>query len=45
MSVPAGLAHKMRLFADSGRSFRESEELFAEPSWVEVMIGQNILPR
>ena len=45
MSVPASLAHKMRLFADSGRSFRENEELFAEPSWVEVMIGQNILPR
>ncbi|MHB1283367.1 MAG: tryptophan halogenase family protein, partial [Metallibacterium scheffleri] len=45
MPVPAALAHKVRLFADSGRSFRESEELFAEPSWVEVMIGQNILPR
>ena len=45
MSVPAGLTYKMRLFADSGRFFREAEELFAEPSWVEVLIGQNILPR
>ncbi len=45
MSIPDALAHKIRLFQDSGRFFREAEEMFAELSWVQVMIGQNLMPR
>lgn len=45
MDVPASLAHRIALFADSGRVFREGFELFAENSWVQVMLGQGLVPR
>lgn len=45
MRVPEPLAENLRLFRDSGRFFRDAEEMFALPSWVQVMIGQRILPR
>ncbi|MGB5853185.1 MAG: tryptophan halogenase family protein [Rhodanobacter sp.] len=45
MSVPQSLQDNIDLFADSGRFFRNAEELFAEISWVQVMIGQGIVPR
>ena len=44
MSVPEPLADNIRLFRDSGRFYRNAEEMFAQPSWVEVMIGQRIVP-
>jgi tryptophan halogenase len=44
MSIPEPLADNIRLFRDSGRFYRNAEEMFAQPSWVEVMIGQRILP-
>ena len=45
MDIPAPLADNIRLFRDSGRFYRNAEEMFALTSWVEVMIGQHILPR
>jgi len=45
MDIPEPLADNIRLFRDSGRFYRNAEELFALTSWVEVMIGQRILPR
>ncbi len=45
MDIPDELAENIRLFRDSGRFYRNAEELFALTSWVEVMIGQRILPR
>jgi len=44
MEIPAQLADTIRLFRDSGRFFRDAEELFAITSWVQVMLGQHILP-
>ena len=44
MDVPETLARKMALFAANGRVFREDDELFAEESWIQVMIGQGIIP-
>ncbi|MBR0344085.1 MAG: tryptophan 7-halogenase, partial [Rudaea sp.] len=44
MSIPKELADNIRLFRDSGRFYRNAEEMFAQPSWVEVMIGQRIIP-
>jgi tryptophan 7-halogenase len=44
MSVPEPLAEVIRLFRDSGRFYRNAEELFALTSWVQVMIGQGIVP-
>jgi tryptophan halogenase len=45
MSIPDTLQAKLDLFAHNGRVFRESNEMFSEVSWVEVMLGQHIQPR
>jgi tryptophan halogenase len=42
---PQELQSTLDLFADSGRFYRNGDEMFAEISWVQVMIGQGILPR
>ena len=44
MDVPESLAHRIALFRETGRVFRRNEELFAENSWVQVMMGQGIMP-
>jgi tryptophan halogenase len=44
MEIPATLAHRMRLFRETGRVFRAPNELFAENSWIQVMLGQGITP-
>ncbi len=44
MAVPDSLSHKMELWRNRGRIFRENAELFTLPSWVAVMLGQNIWP-
>ena len=44
MSVPESLTQKIELFRETGRVFRRNEELFQENSWVQVMMGQRILP-
>jgi tryptophan halogenase len=45
MDIPDSLTQKIELFRDSGRVFRRNEELFAENSWVQVMMGQGIMPK
>ena len=45
MAVPASLKHRISLFRESGRVFRIPNELFAENSWIQVMLGQGIMPR
>jgi tryptophan 7-halogenase len=45
MPVPDTLQRKMDLFASNGRVYREQDELFTEMSWLQVMIGQGIIPR
>ena len=44
MSVPDTLTHKMELFAASGRVGRDVDDLFRDASWVQVMLGQGIMP-
>ena len=41
---PDAAADDIRLFRDSGRFYRNAEEMFALTSWVQVMIGQRIVP-
>ncbi|MFT5758842.1 MAG: tryptophan halogenase [Alteromonadaceae bacterium] len=43
MAIPENLAHKIRLFKETGKSFRENNELFID-SWMQVMIGQGLIP-
>src|SRR5690349_18860420 len=45
MSIPDSLRHKIELFRTASRVFRYEEELFSRPSWVAVLLGQNIVPR
>ncbi|HEY8011442.1 MAG TPA: tryptophan halogenase family protein [Rudaea sp.] len=44
MDIPESLRGYIQLFRDSGRFFRDGEEMFAITSWVQVMIGQGIMP-
>ena len=44
MDVPASLRHRIELFRETARVFRGSNELFAENSWIQVMLGQGIVP-
>ena len=45
MSIPGSLRHRLELFSETGRVFRIPNELFAENSWIQVMLGQGIRPR
>jgi tryptophan 7-halogenase len=45
MAVPDTLREAMDLFRTDGRYFRNGEDFFALPSWVQVMLGQRIVPR
>ncbi len=45
MEIPDTLTQKIELFRETGRVFRRNEELFAENSWVQVMLGQGIVPQ
>ncbi|MCC6070386.1 tryptophan halogenase family protein [Massilia sp. GCM10020059] len=45
MAIPASLQHRIDLFRETGRVFRVPNELFAENSWIQVMLGQGVMPR
>ncbi len=45
MDVPDNLTHRMRLFEQTGRVFRANDQLFAENSWSQVMLGQGLTPQ
>ncbi|GAB4121537.1 MAG: tryptophan 7-halogenase [Rhodothalassiaceae bacterium] len=44
MAIPDTLAGKIALFRESGRIVREGDELFTETGWLQLLIGQGILP-
>ncbi len=44
MEIPDSLAQKTGRFRETGRVFRRNDELFAENSWIQVMLGQGIVP-
>ncbi len=45
MEIPDTLQRKMDLWMSNGRIFREDEELFGEESWIQVFLGQGMIPR
>jgi tryptophan 7-halogenase len=45
MAVPDSLAEKLELFRQKGRLFRYEDDLFSVPSWVAVLLGQNVVPQ
>jgi tryptophan halogenase len=44
MALPETLRAKIDLFAASGHITREHEELFTEVGWLQVMVGQGLVP-
>jgi tryptophan 7-halogenase len=44
MAVPESLTRRVELFRANGRIFRNTEELFAEVGWLQVMLGQGVMP-
>ncbi|ALL12940.1 tryptophan halogenase family protein [Caulobacter henricii] len=44
MDIPDTLKARMELFAQSGRVFSQEDDLFKEASWIQVLIGQGVLP-
>jgi tryptophan halogenase len=45
MPIPDTLEQKIGLFREAGLVFRKNEELFVENSWVQVMLGQGVMPQ
>jgi tryptophan halogenase len=44
MDIPDSLQHRIDLFRETGRVFKVPNELFGENSWIQVMLGQGLLP-
>ncbi len=45
MDIPGSVQQKIDLFRETARVFRKNEELFAENSWLQCMMGQGIMPK
>ena len=45
MQIPEPLAYRINLFRSSGRVAFQDRELFVEPNWLSIFIGQGIWPR
>ena len=44
MAIPDSLRDKLELFASMGRIFTNNNDLFKEGSWIQVLIGQGLIP-
>ena len=44
MDIPDSLRHRIELFKQAGRVFKVPTELFGENSWIQVMLGQGLVP-
>jgi tryptophan halogenase len=45
MEVPSSLQQRIDLFTQSGQVYKNDLELFGEASWLQVMIGQGLMPQ
>lgn len=44
MPIPASLEHRINLFKKTGKVYKRDYDLFGEESWIQVMLGQGIMP-
>lgn len=45
MDIPESLAARIALFRDSATAYQANDELFRVDSWVQVMLGQGLVPQ
>lgn len=45
MPIPDSLAHRMQMFKEMGHTLQAEAELFRIDSWVQVMLGQRLMPK
>lgn len=45
MDVPERLTQKIELFRANGSLFLDQLDIFLEPSWLQVMLGQGVVPQ
>ncbi len=45
MEVPESLQRKMALFESNGRIYPDKYDLFSDVSWLQVMVGQGVIPK
>jgi tryptophan halogenase len=45
MAIPASLADRIALFRQSAAAYQANDELFRVDSWVQVMLGQGLVPQ
>ena len=45
MDVPERLAEKIELFRANGSLVQDQYDIFLEPSWLQVMLGQGVVPQ
>ena len=45
MEIPDRLQQKIAAFSACGAVFNEQQDIFRDASWIEVMMGQGIMPR
>jgi tryptophan halogenase len=43
--IPDTLAHRIAMFEESAHALQDSHDLFRVDSWVQVMLGQRLMPR
>ncbi|MDO6640735.1 tryptophan 7-halogenase [Shewanella sp. 5_MG-2023] len=44
MDIPESLQKRIDLFKQSGQVYKTDQELFGEASWLQVMLGQGLMP-
>jgi tryptophan halogenase len=44
MAIPDSLAERIALFRDGAHAYQAADELFRVDSWVQVMLGQGLMP-
>lgn len=45
MDIPESLQQRINLFVENGNAYKTERELFGETSWIQVMIGQGLMPK
>jgi tryptophan halogenase len=44
MEIPEALAHRLKIFRENGYVWPDNANLFRVDSWVQVMLGQRLIP-